>query len=77
MIQQNQLHPFTQNQLYIQKISISHIAKNYPKSMKSPYYRLDIVPKFCHFCNVLKILNYLYQQTSHHELNRTMQTILS
>ena len=77
MIQQNQLHHFTQNQLYIQKILISHIAKNYPKSMKSPYYRLDIVSKFCHFCNVLKTLNYLYQQTRHLEPNRMVQTILS
>ena len=78
VIQQNYLHHFTQNQLYIQLKSISHVVKKYPKSMKIPLlYRLGILPNFCHFRNVLKTLNKSYQQTHHLELNRMVQTILS
>ena len=40
-------------------------------------YRLGVLPKFCHFCNVLKTPNNSYQQTHHLELNRTIQIILS
>ena len=45
--------------------------------MKSPYYRLGVLIKFCHFRNVLKTLNNSYQQTQHLELNKTVQTIFS
>ena len=51
--------------------------KTFPKLVKSPYYRLDILSKFCHFCIMPKTLNNLYQQTHHLELNRMVQTILS
>ena len=44
---------------------------------KSPYYRLDVLSKFCHFCNVLKMPNNSYQLTRHLELNRMVQAILS
>ena len=60
MIQQNQLHHFTQNQMHILAMSIAHIMKKYPKLAKSPY-RLGVSSKFDHFCNVLKTLNNLYQ----------------
>ena len=49
MIQQKQLHHFTQNQLHILMISISHIVKKCPKLAKCPYYRLDVLAKFGHF----------------------------
>ena len=56
------LHQLTHTQMYILMISISHTMKNTPKLAKSPYYnRLGVLPKFCHFCNVLKTLNNLYQ----------------
>ena len=38
MIQQNESHHFTQNQLYILMISISHSYGNWPKLAKPPYY---------------------------------------
>ena len=46
-----------------------------PNWWKSPYYRLDVSSKFCHFCNVLKTLNNLFRKTRHLELNRMVQTI--
>ena len=61
MLQQNWLHHFTHNHLHSLVISISHFFFNFPKLAKSPYYRLDILAKFCHFCNVLKALNNSYQ----------------
>ena len=77
IIQQNYLHYFTQNQLYIQLKSISHIAKkNTQIDENTLMKRLGILPNFCHFRNVLKTLNKSYQQTHHLELNRMVQTIL-
>ena len=58
-------------------INISCYEKVSKIGKKSPYYRLDVWSKFCHFCNVLKTLNNSYQQTRHLELNRMVQTILS
>ena len=63
MIQQNLSHHFTQNQLYILMIPISHNVKIYPNWRKSPYC-LVFHPQNCHFCNVLKILNNVYHQTA-------------
>ena len=72
-----QLYNFTQNQLHILIIPIFHIVKNYPKLVEIPLlYRLGILSKICHFCNVLKTLNNSYQQTHHLELNRMVQTVL-
>ena len=68
---------FTQNQLHILMISISHVMKNTQNWWKSPYYRLDVSSKFCHFCNVLETPNNPHQQTRHLELNRMAQTISS
>ena len=45
-------------------INISYYEK-IPKLVKSPYYRLDVSSKFCHFHNVLKTLDNSYQQTHH------------
>ena len=72
MMQQNYMHHFTQNQLYLLMISYNCLKKS-RKLVKFQYYRLDI--PLCHFCNVLKMLNNSYQQTRHLELKRTVQIL--
>ena len=68
---------YSESIVYSIEISISYCSKIPKIDENSLYYRLGILPNFCHFCNVLKTLNKSYQQTHHLELNRMVQTILS